>query len=105
MSAKKAKEQRRLMANRKAIYDHLYFNQGDPVSANLALMVLELERLHETEGVIPCFSNLKETGKRLSEFMKRNEAALTQLFNEHFPDPEAYLFGKFKMELRHKGDC
>jgi len=74
----------------KKIYDVLY--QKDRASANMYLLILEIENYYREKGIITSFVDLKVSGEALGAFMDRNKNALQGLFVHRFPDPSAYSF-------------
>jgi hypothetical protein len=78
-----------------ALYDDLFAK--DPPTANMVLLILEIEDYYKSRGVKPSIGNFTGTGEQLSNFMIKNKDMLIQQFERRFPDPSAYLFpGKIK---------
>ena len=73
-----------------AVYDVLFVQ--DPPTANMFLLVLEIEDYHKSRGVKPSFGNFMSTGEQLSYFMDKNRDPLMRRFASRFPDPTAYMF-------------
>jgi hypothetical protein len=87
-------EVRRRAANdtflQQAVYDELFAK--DPSSANMFLLILEIEDYHTIRGIKPSFGNFTVTGEQLSHFMDKNRDVLKRLFATRFPDPTVYTF-------------
>lgn len=73
-----------------AVYDLLF--QKDPPTANMFLLVLEIEDYHKSRGVKPSFGSFTGTSEQFSRFMVENKDMLLQRFENRFPDPSTYLF-------------
>lgn len=81
---------RKFIQLHKQAYDVLY--RKDPGSANMYLLVLEVEHYYATKGVTTSLVNLQASTEALGAFMDRNKNALQGLFTYRFPDPLAYSF-------------
>jgi hypothetical protein len=77
------------------IYDKLFKNEKDPASANLFLLVLEIEDYFERKGVRASFSNFTGSGEALDNYLAQNKVVLQELFAKRYGEnPNDYSFRK-----------